>query len=184
MNSSQEREQEPVRRNASISFTTPPSSQGSSSPKSLNSPLLVREDEDEDDQLLLFPQFDDSDAETDEYDYYIPHDQRPLSPSRVIILLLAPSLRLGVFVLPNVASARLIVSIPCLILSSVLALFVRHLWVLLAHYVRKVTVEDAFCELLSRFGANRRWRGVAKGVVRTGGILLRALLVTLYIRGQ
>ena len=176
---------DPVQRRTSISFEprSDSPSQGSSRSASLNSPLLVREDDDdEQQQQLQFPQFDDLDGESDDYDYYIPHDQPPLSPGKVIILLLAPNLRLGAFALPYITSSNLAVSVPCLVIASFLALFVRHLWILLAHYVRKVTVEDITLELFSKLGASRRWRGSIKNTVRSFGLVFRALMLIFYIR--
>jgi hypothetical protein len=174
-------EQEPVRR-TSISFAPHSPTPSSDSSRSVNSPLLIREDEDEEDDPLLFPQFDDSDAESEEHDYYIPHDQRPLSPGRVVLLLTAPSLRLGAFALPSVLHFNLAISIPCLLVSAMLSLFVRHLWVMLAHYVRKVTVEDIVSELTVKFGVGRRWRKVTKTLVRTAGSTFRVILLMFYIR--
>jgi hypothetical protein len=180
----QHSESEPGERRMSISFeqNSEEESRGSDSPQSLDLPLLVREDDEEEDELLLFPQFDDSEMEMDEQDYYIPHDQKPLSPGRVILLLSAPSLRLGAFAIPYIISSNLTVSILCLLIASLLALFVRHLWVILAYYVRKVTVEDILLELLFKFGISRRWRWCTKSLVRFGGVLFRSILLTVYVR--
>lgn len=131
----------------------------------------------------MFTQFSDEEAEEDEEDYYIPHDQRPLSPSRVILFLLAPSLRLGALLLPSVASTSLVVSVPCLVFAAVLAALVRHLWLLLAHYVRRVSVEDVLCEALARVRSTRRWKNFIRALVRSLGVLLRSLLVTIYLNG-
>ncbi len=99
-------------------------------PSTRQTSLIIIHDEDNDPHSpLYFSNFDDDDSDdasdSDDSDYYIPPDQRPLPPSNVILLLLAPCLRLGALLLPSVVSANLAISIPFFLLAAVLAAFVR-----------------------------------------------------------
>ncbi|KZT36653.1 hypothetical protein SISSUDRAFT_1130220 [Sistotremastrum suecicum HHB10207 ss-3] len=168
----------------------PDSPTSSPSPNSASRLILVQEDDEFRDSPSSVPQFeedsdeddDDDDGRSSHDDHFISQDHRPLSPLRTLLYLIAPALRLGAFLLPFLSSTRLAITLPCLLVSVLLTALVRHIWLLLARYVKRATVEEVCSEALAKMSNSPGWRGFIKVLIRVGGTALAFLISLVYLR--
>ncbi|GAW06483.1 hypothetical protein LENED_008413 [Lentinula edodes] len=123
------------------------SESGRSSPilASINSSsalILVHDDEEEGPDVNYAQDLEDVEDDGDSPYLGItrPYVQ-PLSPTTVLLYLLAPYLKLGAILLPN-ADLPLRLSIPLLLAFAVLAVFARQIWYMLSRYLRKGPGEE------------------------------------------
>lgn len=169
------------------------SESGRSSPvlASINSSsalILVHDDEEEDPDVNYAQDLEDVEDDGDSPYLGItrPYVQ-PLSPTTVLLYLLAPYLKLGAILLPN-ADLPLRLSIPLLLAFAVLAVFARQIWYMLSRYLRKGPgEEDILVDAFSLSRGSRITRQRIRAVVRSGiravtGIF-RLFLATTYLRG-
>ncbi|KAJ3795573.1 hypothetical protein GGU11DRAFT_791726 [Lentinula aff. detonsa] len=165
---------------------------GRSSPilTSLNSSsalILVHDDEEEtlDNDCVQEPEDVDDDDDSPYLGITRPYVQ-PLSPTTVLLYLLAPYLKLGAMLLPN-ADLPLKLSIPLLLAFAVLAAFARQIWYLLSRYLQKGPgEEDVLVDAFSISRGSRITRQRIRGTIRSGtravtGIS-RLFLATTYLR--
>ncbi|KAJ3937572.1 MAG: hypothetical protein NXY57DRAFT_980726 [Lentinula lateritia] len=168
------------------------SESGRSSPvlASINSSsalILVHDDEEEDPDVNYAQDLEDVEDDGDSPYLGItrPYVQ-PLSPTTVLLYLLAPYLKLGAILLPN-ADLPLRLSIPLLLAFAVLAVFARQIWYMLSRYLRKGPgEEDILVDAFSLSRGSRITRQRIRAVVRSGiravtGIF-RLFLATTYLR--
>ncbi|KAJ3731275.1 hypothetical protein DFJ43DRAFT_999382 [Lentinula guzmanii] len=167
---------------------------GRSSPilTSLNSSsalILVHDDEEEtlDADYVQEPEDTDDDDDSPYLGITRPYVQ-PLSPTTVLLYLLAPYLKLGAMLLPN-ADLPLKLSIPLLLAFAVLAAFARQIWYLLSRYLQKGPgEEDVLVDAFSISRGSRITRQRIRGTIRSGtravtGIS-RLFLATTYLRAS
>ncbi|KAJ3878677.1 hypothetical protein F5051DRAFT_405093 [Lentinula edodes] len=168
------------------------SESGRSSPvlASINSSsalILVHDDEEEGPDVNYAQDLEDVEDDGDSPYLGItrPYVQ-PLSPTTVLLYLLAPYLKLGAILLPN-ADLPLRLSIPLLLAFAVLAVFARQIWYMLSRYIRKGPgEEDILVDAFSLSKGSRITRQRIREVVRSGiravtGIF-RLFLATTYLR--
>lgn len=176
----------------SPSSAHPDSPTSSPSPNSASRLILVQENDDFRDSPSSYPQFeedsddddDDEDGRSSQDDHLVNQDHRPLSPLKTLLYLIAPALRLGAFLLPFLSSSSLAITLPCILVSVLLTSLIRQLWLLLARYVKRATVEEVCCEALGKMSNSPRWRGFVKILIRVGGIALVFLISLVYLRGE
>lgn len=105
-----------------------------------------------------------------------------LSPSVVFGYLLSPCLKLGAMLVLS-SQAPVSVSLPSVLVFSLLSAFSRQIWFLLARYTRKSDIGDIFAEaFLSRYGHDNL-RALVKGGSRCLSSAQRVLLATVYMKG-
>lgn len=105
-----------------------------------------------------------------------------LSPSVIFGYFLSPCLKLGAMLVLS-SQAPLKVSLPAVLVFSVLSAFSRQIWFLLARYTRKSEVGDMLTEaFFSRHGHDRSKRFVKAGSWFLSNVQ-RLLLSTVYMKG-
>jgi hypothetical protein len=107
----------------------------------------------------------------------------PLPPLRVLLFALAPSLRLGAFLLPYEATP-LVKAIPASILFAGMAALARQIWYMLARYVGTADVETVVAMTFARAPRKVKARRFLRIFTRTATGLFRVLLATIYLRGS
>ncbi|KAJ4482293.1 hypothetical protein J3R30DRAFT_3458271 [Lentinula aciculospora] len=169
------------------------SESGRSSPvlASLNSSsaLILVHDEDESLEVDHTRGLEDAEDDDEDDSSYLsvarPYIQ-PLTPSTVLLYLLAPYLKLGAILLPN-ADLPLKLSIPLLLAFAVLAAFARQIWYLLSRYLRKGPgEEDVLVDAFSLSKGSRIVRQRVRELLRSGIRVVtgtfRLFLATTYLR--
>ena len=105
----------------------------------------------------------------------------PLSSTSIYLYLLAPFLKLGALLIPSL-DIPLRAAAPALLLFAALSVFTRHLWYMLARYVRRTDMEEIVLETFAR-GRGREGRRMAlRHVVRLSMQIMRVSLAALYLR--
>ncbi|KAJ3764353.1 hypothetical protein EV360DRAFT_77463 [Lentinula raphanica] len=132
--------------------------------------ILVHDEEDEhltDDYAQDVEDADDEDDDSAYVGITRPYVQ-PLSPTSVLLYLLAPYLKLGAILLPNI-DLPVKLSIPILLAFAVLAAFARQIWYMLSRYLRKGPgEEDVMVDAFSMSKGSRVTRQRIREVVRSG----------------
>ncbi|KAI1794966.1 hypothetical protein LXA43DRAFT_1072407 [Ganoderma leucocontextum] len=105
----------------------------------------------------------------------------PLSSVSIYLYLLAPFLKLGALLIPSL-DIPLRTAAPALLLFAALSAFTRHLWYMLARYVRRMDMEEIVLETFAR-GRGREGRRMAlRHVVRLLVQIMRVSIAALYLR--
>lgn len=107
----------------------------------------------------------------------------PLPPSLVFLYLLAPYLKLGALELPN-SGLPLKYGLPALILAAIASIFARHIWYMLARYLRKADMTDVLIETFAKGRGKERQRMVIRLAVRSGTGAISTLLSITYLRRE
>ncbi|KAM5539447.1 hypothetical protein V8D89_006899 [Ganoderma adspersum] len=105
----------------------------------------------------------------------------PLSSTSICLYLLAPFLKLGALLIPSL-DISLRAAAPALLLFAALSVFTRHLWYMLARYVRRTDMEEIVLETFARGRGRERRRMVLRHVVRLSVQIMRVSLAALYLR--
>ncbi|TBU44418.1 hypothetical protein BD309DRAFT_1000494 [Dichomitus squalens] len=105
----------------------------------------------------------------------------PLSSISVFLYLFAPFLKLGALIIPSL-DIPLRIAAPALLLFAVLSAFTRHLWYMLARYVRRADLEEIVLETFARGRGKEGRRTALRQVVRLSTQLSRISLAALYLR--
>lgn len=125
----------------------------------------------------------DSDEDSDGVDRMQASAFPPLSSITVFLYLLSPFLKLGAILLPH-ASLPLKVAAPALLFFAALAVFTRHIWYMLARYVRRADMEEIVLETFARDRRKEGRRFALRQLVRLVSGLFRILLAVVYVRGE
>ncbi|EIN12529.1 hypothetical protein PUNSTDRAFT_118328 [Punctularia strigosozonata HHB-11173 SS5] len=104
-----------------------------------------------------------------------------LPPTLVFLYMLAPCLKLGALLVSNV-DYPLQWAIPMLAFFAVLSAFARHLWYMLARYVRKANMEDIVLDTFARDRRKERRREIIRTIVRCTTGVTRICTMLLYYR--
>ena len=107
----------------------------------------------------------------------------PLSPSTIFLYLLSPYLSLGALLLPS-SSTPLKYGLGALVLFAALSAFVRHIWYMLARYMRTTSMEDVIVDAFARGRGYEKRRKALRSMIWFDTGLLRVLLATMYLRGE
>lgn len=140
------------------------------------------------DESTPFDFSDDDDDDEDEIDAPSPLFEirrasiPPLPPTIVFLYLLAPYLKLGAMFLPY-TRLPLKYGLSELLVFAVLAAFARHVWYMLARYLRKADIEDIVLDTFARGRGKERQREILRSLVRAGTGTINVLLATTYLRG-
>jgi hypothetical protein len=105
-----------------------------------------------------------------------------LSPTVILLYLSILYLKLGPMFLPT-SDIPLSQSLPTLAGCAIFAASARHMWYLLARYLRKVDMEDVILDVFARNAARRRTR-LLRTIVRFGTLTMRVLLASVSLRGS
>ncbi|CDO69910.1 hypothetical protein BN946_scf184884.g69 [Trametes cinnabarina] len=105
----------------------------------------------------------------------------PLSSISVFLYLLVPYLKLGALLLPE-AGLQKKTGVLAVILFAALSAFTRHIWYMLARYVRRSDLEEIVLDTFARGRGKERRRLVLRQLVRLGVALTRVLVAALYLR--
>jgi hypothetical protein len=107
----------------------------------------------------------------------------PLPPLQIFLLALAPSIRLGAFLLPY-QTTPLVKAIPALVLFAGLAALARQIWYMLARYVGTADVETVVAMTFARDPRKGSMRRILRSSTRAVTAVFRILLATTYLRGK
>lgn len=125
--------------------------------------------------------FNQSDEEEDQEEDL--HNAIPLSPTIVCLYLLSPYLKLGAFLLPtsSLSLAYRILSLACF---SLLAVFTRHMWCLLARHFKKYDTENIVLAAFASGRTKARRRAFLRVLIPVGTASSRVMLAAVYLRSQ
>jgi hypothetical protein len=107
----------------------------------------------------------------------------PMPPLHVLLFALAPSLRLGAFLLPY-ESTPLVKSIPVLLFFGGMSTLARQIWYMLARYVGTADVETVIANTFARAPRRVKARQLIRMGTRAITGIFRVLLATIYLRGS
>ncbi|KAI0373665.1 hypothetical protein BV20DRAFT_962228 [Pilatotrama ljubarskyi] len=105
----------------------------------------------------------------------------PLSSLSVFLYLLAPYLKLGALLVPEAGLSKK-GGVLTVVVFAALSAFTRHIWYMLARYVRRSDLEEIVLETFARGRGNERRRAVLRQLVRLSVGSLRVLVAALYLR--
>lgn len=107
----------------------------------------------------------------------------PMSSITVFLYLLSPFVKLGALLLPD-GGLPLKTAIPVLLFFAGLSAFTRHIWYMLARYVRRADLEEIVLETFARERGREGRRWFLRQIIRSASTVFRILLSAMYIRGE
>lgn len=174
----------PTSRRISTSSASSSRSSVSSSPRlsalDSSSALILVHDEEDDNSPFDFNTDDEEDEHTPQFDVRRVSNP-PLSPTLVLLYLVAPYLKLGAMFVPH-TETPLKYGLPSLFVFAGLAAFARQLLYMLSRYTRAAELEDVFLDICARGRGKERRRTLLRLTARAGTGGLRVLLATVYLR--
>lgn len=167
------------------------------SPNSNHSPFDISTDSDDDNE-------DDEDDQ--EYSADSPTPIPPMSSLTVFLYLLSPFLKFGALLLPPIllgsepsdpdpdSAANTDLSLQplsrrwsavAIVVFAAIAAFTRHIWYMLARYVRRADLEEIVLETFARArGRAENKRRILRAAVRAGTAGMRIVMGVVYVRGN
>ncbi|KAF8073907.1 hypothetical protein FPV67DRAFT_1576890 [Lyophyllum atratum] len=174
----------PTSRRMSTSSVSSSGSSGRSSPRltalDSSSALILVHDEDSENSPFNFETDDEEDDHAPQFDVRRASTP-PLSPTVVLLYLIAPYLKLGAMYIPHTETS-LKYGLPSLLVFAGLAAFARQLLYMLSRYTRTAELEDVILDICARGRGKERRRSILRNMVRAGTGGLRVLLATVYLR--
>ncbi|GLB38208.1 hypothetical protein LshimejAT787_0500730 [Lyophyllum shimeji] len=150
------------------------------SPLDSSSALILVHDDDDNHSPFNFDTDDEEDDHASHFDLRRASNP-PLSPTHVLLYLMAPYLKLGAMYIPH-TETPLKYGLPSLFVFAGLSAFARQLLYMLSRYTRAAELEDVILEICARGRGKEQRRSMLRSVVRAGTGGLRVLLSTVYLR--